>query len=79
MKKLNLWLGMLAGIVFFFGNYFKIQHWSGAHILMLCGALLGIVFILMYLFGGNASLSLGMERNNSVIGSITNIWYNTVY
>lgn len=40
---------------------------------MLCGALLGIVFILMYLFGGNASLTAGMEKNSSVIGSITMI------
>ncbi len=73
MKKLNILLGILAGIVFFFGNYFKIQHWPGASILMMCGALLGIVFLLMYLFGGNANLSAGMEKNNSVIGSITMI------
>ena len=37
MKKLNLWIAVIAGILFFFGNYFKIQHWPGASVLMMLG------------------------------------------
>ncbi|NOZ47440.1 MAG: hypothetical protein GXO79_11755 [Chlorobi bacterium] len=73
MKKFNFWLAAIAAIVFFFGNYFKVQHWPGASVLMIIGALAGIVFLFMYLFGDVANLNEGKERTNGVLGAITMI------
>ena len=73
MKKLNLWIASIACVVFFFGNYFKVQHWPGAGILMTLGALIGVAFILFYLFGNLGDLSEGKEKTNGIIGGITMI------
>lgn len=73
MKKVNLWLGLIASIVFFLGNVFKIQHWPGAAFLMVTGACIGIVFIIMFLSSETANLKGGKEKNNAIVGGITMI------
>ena len=64
---------MISALLFFVGVVFKKFHWPGAGILLILGAIVGIVFLIMYLINGTKLLKSGMEKTNGIIAAITMI------
>ena len=71
MKKGALSISLISAILLFVGIVFKNFHWPGASILLLLGAVLGIVFFVIFLVDGTKLLKSGLERTNATVVSIT--------
>ncbi|MFO8234640.1 MAG: hypothetical protein R6U04_04435 [Bacteroidales bacterium] len=71
MKKGLLSISLISAIIFFAGIVFKNFHWPGAGVLLLLGALVGIVFLFMFMVNGAPLLKSGMEKSNGVIVAVT--------
>lgn len=71
MKKSSLSISLISAIIFFAGIVFKNFHWPGAGILITLGALVGIVFLLMFLVKGTPLLKSGLEKSNGIIVTVT--------
>ena len=71
MKKGLLTTSLIAAIVFIVGIVFKKFHWPGAGILIMLGAIVGIVFLILYLINGTKTLKSGMEKTNGIVAALT--------
>ncbi|MCF8223145.1 MAG: hypothetical protein K9J25_08340 [Bacteroidales bacterium] len=71
MKKSVLSISLISAILLFVGIVFKNFHWPGAGILITLGALVGIVFLLMFLVKGTPLLKSGLEKSNGIIVTVT--------
>ncbi len=70
MKKGLLSISLISAIIFFAGMVFKNFHWPGAGVLVLLGALVGIVFLFMFLANGTPLLKSGLEKSNGTVVAI---------
>jgi len=73
MKKGVISTSLISAILFFAGIIFKKLHWPGAGILVLLGAVIGIMFLVLFLINGTKLLKSGVERTNGIIAAITMI------
>ncbi len=73
MKKGVLFTSLISALLFFAGIIFKKLHWPGAGILIFIGAVVGIVFLIIYLINGTRLLKSGVEKTNGIIAVITMI------
>jgi len=69
VKKYQL-IGMVSGIFLFSGVFFKSKYWSGASFLILLGAIIGIIYMLVFLVKGTTLLKKGIEKITAFLGSI---------
>ncbi len=67
MKKGALSISLISAILLFVGIVFKNFHWPGAGILIVFGAVIGIVFLFVYLASGVKLLKAGLEKTNVTI------------
>jgi hypothetical protein len=73
MKKGVLSTSLISALLFSVGIVFKKLHWPGAGIMISLGAMVGIVFLILYLINGTSLLKSGTEKANGIIAAITMI------
>lgn len=72
MKKQLHLIGIIGAVILFIGVIFKSNHFPGAAILLLLGALTGAIYMALFLTKINI-LQSGMEKSSVLTGAISMI------
>jgi len=71
MKKQLQILSLVSVSLLFIGTIFKMMYWPGVAVIILSGAVIGLLFLLFFINSGIDNINMGIEKNSIVIGSIT--------
>jgi len=72
MKKQLQLFSLFSIVTLFTGVIFKVMHWPGAAVLIMLGALIGILFLVFLM--GSGGISIGTEKYSILLGSIAMIF-----
>jgi hypothetical protein len=62
---------IITMVLLLIGLCFKIMHWPGANVLLVCGTATGILLFITLLSGIPSKLSGGMEKLSVIVASLT--------